>query len=381
MHQHVYHTEDNLERMSQDAVRSTLAISCDDLRFYDYICWQHVIDSLNTGEQPLLEASTELKTLLKSCDKEKLKLLCSGSVASFTISPKNSLRQCSIPQSLMRSYVLQHKFTATHKGSEYATQVYGISHSESTTLTRISGFLDNIRTEQYTLTLRCSEKTVISLLKLSGEEEVTQAKMRKIQESLSHESSIQPDCTELEMAGQYDTSIEGRANEDLAKKLAARKMLVQGFSANTVSVELGLSARQCRTVAAQARSANYLEHVNSTSTKSSKSVTGILRTNDTCANASILMRAYASLGGPGAQESTQIRHIVTAYTLYCAIRHDVYGLAERSHKSRFTIQDAWILAVDYRSRRSYLTTCRSCASQILRSTIQKQVGCECPFCD
>lgn len=381
MNQHVYHTEDHLERMSQDAVRSVLATSCDDLRFYDYICWQHVIDSLSAASQPLIEMSSELKNLLKSCDKEKLKLLCSGSVASFTIAPKNCLRQSSIPQSLMRSYVLQHKYTATHKGCEYATQVYGISHTESTTLTRISGFLDNIRTEQYTLILRCSERAIISLLKDSGEEEVIQFKMRKIQESLSHKSSTQPDCTDFEMASQYDTSIEGRANEDLSKKLAARKMLVQGFSANTVSVELGLSARQCRTVAAQTRSANYLEHVNSTSTKSSKSVTGILRTSDTCANASILMRAYASLGGAGAQESTQIRHIVTAYTLYCAIRHDVYGLAERSHKSRFSIQDAWILAVDYRSRRSYLTTCRSCSSQILRSTIQKQVGCECPFCD
>lgn len=390
--------DDPLERYSQEAVNSTLRMSCNDLRYFDYMCWKEVIDSLAT-DSPLVMLSSQLTNRLKKASDEMIKRLCSGAVATFAFRRKRSLKAVPVGKQTMRMYILQHKYTAAQFGYEYATQVYGISYAESCAISKASGFMDNLRSDSYSFELRCSEKVLCELLKAKSEDKsaIERLRIRKIQECLTEEKTTKPECSPRDTLASYDPDTEeGRANIDSSKKLLARRMLIQGYTTHTVSVELGLSLRQCRHVAEHTKSAKYLDSIPSSSasaggvlkpylpsvhsSKSNKTSQFILRCKETVMNASLIMRIYISLGGDETKTATQISMISIAYSLYCAARHDVYGLAERSGAKRLTIQDAWILAVDYRSRRGYLDTCRACKSDIFRSTIQRQDSCSCPFC-
>lgn len=390
--------DDPLERFSQEAIDSTLRRSCDDLRYYDYMCWYELIESIRNGA-PLLGISEELKSALVNATDERLKLLCSGSIATFAIRHKSRITDVNIPQSMMRMYVQQHKFSAIRYGNEYATQVYGITYSESNTLVSISGFMDGLITESYEAVLRCSENTILTLLteKDATQERIQHLRLKKVYECLCEDETTEPNCVKQNTISAYDPETdEGRSNIDTSKKLLARKMLIQGFTAHAVSVELGLTPRQCRHVAEQARAAKYLDAIPSSSptaydnirpsvltgknAKASKTCKFLLRCQETIINSSILMRIYISLGGETVRESTQVATISLAYGIYCSIRHDVYGLAERGSDKRLTLQDAWILAVDYRSHRSFIERCKGCGTDTFISTIQKKNSCECQFC-
>lgn len=392
-----HYADDPLERFSQDAIDSTLRLSCDDLRYYDYMLWESVITSIRDNA-PLISLGKELKNNLLNCNDTQLKRLCSGAVATFAFRNIDRLGDTPVTKGIFRMYIQQHKYTAARYGSEYATQVYGITHEESQRLSGASLFLDSFNTKRYKLVLRCSERTLNELIKLEDDVEKEQnLRFRKNMEVLSETKTTEPNIKTRNTVVAYDPETdEGRANIDTSKKLLARRMFIQGFTTHAVSVELGLTPRQCRHVAEHARAAKYLDSIPSSSSsaggvlkplapagkgvKSSKTVKLLLRCNETIINASLFMRIYISLGGEDTKESTQVALISLAYGLYCAVRHDVYGLAERSGEKRLTIQDGWILAVDYRSRRSYMTHCNKCGADAFRSTIQRHDGTQCPHC-
>lgn len=393
----LHFTEDPLERFSQEAVNSVLRLSCEDLRYYDYMCWETVIESVREGK-PLFRMRRILQQKLMECTPDQIRNLCSGAVSSFAFRPKTGMTGYKLPDYLMRTYLLQHKNTAYRYGVESATQVFGITFSESSSILNLCGFMEGFPIESYRMVLRCSERTIIELLSLDKSKvaKVKEVRLRKIQECLSEDGTTSPEYALPNFVVAYDAATdEGRANIDASKKLLARMMYIQGYTTHAVSVELGLTLRQCRHIAEHAMAAKYLDGIpsssvsagdvlksmaSSNSSKSTKTCRHLLRCKETVANASLFMRLYISLGGKRTRTATQVSQITRAYGLYCAARHDVYGLAERSSKKRLTIQDAWILAVDYRSYRSYLDRCKHCGSDIFRSTIQSHESCECPFC-
>lgn len=373
--------EDPLEQIRNRALRTTLNVSCEDLKFYDYLAWNAVVSAIKLGE-PILNLPKRTEKLLLSASPKKIRALCSGSISSFAVRQTTTMNLPSIPQDLMRAYVQQHRLTVNQHGNSYATQIYGITESESETLFRISAFLDGVRFDRYRLVLRCSVKTLERLL-LSKPEEETFIRFKKIMECLGEGDTVMPHCVRKESNTCYSADTrEGKANTDQANKLIAAQMLAQGFSVAAVSIEVGLSARQARLIANQTRDAKYAVTECRPQSKVTRTAHAILRTNKAALHVTLLMRIYINLGGELIQNSTCVRSIVTAYSIYSCVRHDVYGLFERTNTQRLSMHDAWILAVDYRSKNGYLSECGKCNVSVYRSSVQRATtGCSCPFCD
>lgn len=374
--------EDPLEKIGNDAIRVSLNTSCQNIKYFDYELITALAESIRAGED-LIPVGKRLKALLKKASNKQLEKVISGAITTFSVYHKTSPEQKTIPENLMRSYAITHNSTVLRNGNEYATQVYGITHSESKALVNVSGFLTHIRKELYTIRLRCSENIIERILKCNDQQDLESLKLSKIQQCLSDSVSVNPKCTKEITLTTYDPSTDpGKSNIDQAKKLLARKMLIKGYTVSTVSLELGLSPRQCRLVYDNVKESKFLDNDDQqrAKTKSTRLASNFIRNKSDVIDVSILMRAYASIGGKDVEKHTLIHQLNIAYAMFCAVRHDVYGLAERMHR-RISIQDAWTLAVDLRSSLGYFRQCNTCKAHFYCSADQCRVGESCVFCE
>lgn len=375
--------EDPLDQLGSQAVRVTLNTSCQNVKYLDFCILKHLVDSIKK-KKPIISISRKLANILKKATDEQLEKISSGSVLTFSICHKTSLEQKSIPEEMFRTYIFTHKNTVLNNGHEYATQVYGISYKESVTLNSISSFLNNIRYDSYTIRIRCSENIFNEIIECQEEESLKSLKFTKIQQCLSEEKTSKPNCTYSPAVLTYDSTKEsGRSNIDQSKKLLARKMFISGYSISTVSLELGLSPRQCRLVYEHVKESDYLDGADENGkikAISMRHAASVLKYSCDIVNASILMRIYSNIGGDAVKNHTRIFHLNTSYALLCSIRHDIFGLAER-HNRRISIQDAWTLAVDLRSCLGYFRVCKSCTSKIYCTPEQNPISTACVFCN
>lgn len=374
--------EDPLEQIGNDAVRVSLNTSCENTKYLDFEIINCLVESIKSGEC-LIPLGESLKALLKKSTRKQLESVISGSVTTFAVCHRTHLEEKSIPVSILRSYILTHNSTVLRSGNEYATQVYGIKYSESKTLMNVSGFLNHVREDLYTIRLRCSESIVEQILKCDDKETLASLKLAKIQQCLSEKITSNPGCKNDTVLTAYDPDTDpGRANIDQAKKLLARKMLINGYTVSTVSLELGLSPRQCRLVYENVKESKFLDHDEQrrNKTKSTRLASNFIKNKNDVLNASILMKIYSNIGGEAVKNHTLMSHLNVAYAMFCSVRHDVYGLAERMHR-RISIQDAWTLAVDLRSNLGYFRVCNSCSSHFYCSADQCRVGEDCVFCN
>lgn len=375
--------EDPLEQIGNDAVRVSLNTSCENTKYLDFEIINCLVESIKSGEC-LIPLGESLKALLKKSTRKQLESVISGAVTTFAVCHRTHLEEKSIPVSILRSYILTHNSTVLRSGNEYATQVYGIKYSESKTLMNVSGFLNHVRKDLYTIRLRCSESIVEQILKCDDKETLESLKLAKIQQCLSEKVTSNPGCKSEPILAFYDPETDpGRANIDQAKKLLARKMLINGYTVSTVSLELGLSPRQCRLVYENVKESKFLdhdEHLSRSKTKSTRLASNFIKNKSDVLNASILMKTYSNIGGEAVKNHTLVSHLNVAYAFFCSVRHDVYGLAERTNR-RISIQDAWTLAVELRSNLGYFRVCNSCGAHFHCSADQCLVGEDCVFCN
>lgn len=374
--------EDPLDQLGSQAVRVTLNTSCQNVKYLDFSILKYLVDSIKK-KKTIISVSNSLKNILKKATDEQLERISSSSVITFSICHKSSIEEKSIPEDIFRNYIIIHKNTVLKSGHEYATQVYGISYRESVILNSISSFLDNIRYDSYTIRIRCSENILKKMIECTDTDSLKRLKLKKIQQCLSEKETSKPNCTYSSAAPAYDSTTEsGRSNIDQSKKLLARKMFISGYAVSTISLELGLSARQCRLVYEHVKESDYLDAADENGkikVITTRHAVSVLKYSYDIINASILMRLYSNIGGDAVKNHTRIFHLNIAYALLCSIRHDIYGLAER-HNRRISIQDAWTLAVDLRSGLGYFRICKSCTSKIYCTPEQNPISTACVFC-
>lgn len=380
---YLHSAEDPLENLGNKAIRVFLNTSCENTKYLDCKIFNYIIESIK-DDRPVVSLSPNLQNLLKRATPRQLDSIVSGSLLTFSFLPRKP-KDPEIPAELFQIYSMVHNYTVIKHGNEYATQVYGITYKESEKITAGFKFSHrlNLNYKRYTLKLRCSEDILIDLLREKDEERIASLKLIKAQQILSSELTLNPSCPTENYKSTYDLTLDaGKSNVDQAKKLLAREMLITGYTVGTVSIELGLSARQCRLIYENVRDSKFVdrEEFRKNKTVSTRIASNYIKSKDDILNFSILMRAYLNIGGDSVKNSTHIRSLNLAYSLLCSIRHDVYGLSERKTR-KATIQDAWNLAVDHRSNLGYFRSCRTCNSHFYCNDDQCRIGESCVFCD
>lgn len=385
--------EELLELIDQQSLALSYAKSSDDIEWLDQLFWSEVSRLAKEAPEKLAFIFSEVAVqALASSSDMMIKRLVSRSITSFCFDNKcmegflfsSSKPCCEIVNhrfsSLASEYITLAKQTANEAGVMQTTQVFSVkaivaNKLKSCTRSMLYGIADRMGKP----VLRFEEALLLQILTAS-DQEVPALKFKKAQQCLSSGEASEPIISQIRqenLACYNEDDSEGRANISLNKELYARSLLVSGHLIKTVGIETGLTLRQVRRINENVRAAKY-EPDSSERLRATRSSNMFIQTSADMLQVSVAMCLYANLGGDDIHKTTDMLALNAAFSIYCTIRHDIFGVKERMDRTIF-LPDMWVLAVELRSNHASYSFCDCCNTQSFLSVNQRTVNSECPF--
>lgn len=383
--------EELLELIDQQALSLTVSKSNDDVGWLDQLFWD-LISTISKENPENLRSIMSEQTILaiSNASHRQISRLASKSICSFTFCNMqiekllvNSKAPC--PEivdhrfnRLAKEFVTLVKQEVVESGVMRVTQIFSLSASV------VNSIRDSSRSALYTISdrigrpiLRFDESLILQIL-VSDEPSVPALKFKKSQQCLSSGIAVSPKIGTINNYDYYDEQdTEGRANNALNKELYARGLLIAGHLIKTVAIETGLTLRQVRRIHENVKAAKYWAEAPER-LRTTRSSHIFIQTNSDMLQASIVMSIYSNLGGENIFETTNMVAMNIAYSIYCTIRHDIFGPSERLDRT-ILLPDVWVLAVELRSNYASYNHCDDCKTNTFISVNQRAVGSSCPF--
>lgn len=382
-----------LEAIDQRSLALAYSKSSVDIGWLEAIFWK---ESKKTAmEQPealeYMMSKSAIKALALATDSDLLRLQ-SKSITSFSYCSdslnlllKNGHSGAGISSDskqalIAREFISLIKQESIERGIAVATQMFSmkavtvkqVQNSQRSKLYEAPRFMGKPF-------LRFQDSLLIQILKASPDD-LPALQLKKIQQCLCSGASASADMHEIktETLSCYDENIsEGRANIALNRELYARSLLITGHLIKTVGIETGLTLRQVRRINDNVKAAKY-ESETSDKIRTPRSSNIFIQSSADILQASLAMALYLNIGGHDIYKTTNMDALNTAFSLYCTIRHDVFGVKERLDRT-FFLPDMWVLAIEIRSNHASYLFCESCKTLNFISINQRTVSSDCSF--
>lgn len=382
-----------LEAIDQRSLAIAYSKSSEDIGWLESLFWKETKKTAMERPEELeyLMSQSAIKALALATDSDLLRLQ-SKSITSFSYCTDNlnmllknghpGIGNTSDSKQILiaREFVLLMQQQAIERGIAVATQMFSM---RAATVKKVK---DSQRSKLYGVPsfmgkpfLRFQDSLIIQILKAKPND-LAALQLKKIQQCLCFGASAAADINEIkpETLSCYDENIsEGRANISLNRELYARSLLITGHLIKTVGIETGLTLRQVRRINDNVRAAKY-ESETSEKIRTPRSSNIFIQSNADILQASLAMTLYLNIGGHDIYKTTNMEALNTAFSLYCTIRHDVFGVKERLDRT-ILLPDMWVLAIEVRSNHASFLYCENCKTLNFISINQRTVSSDCAF--